>query len=135
MTAKAHSWRIGLAITLGFCLLVVSHSLESVAFADDTEQWQHKIDDRVYELSADGAYEFLIYMEEQADLSSATRLTEKNLKGRYVVDTLQELARQTQAPIVAILDAAGIQHQTFWLANLILVLGDQHILETLARRY
>ncbi len=121
-------------LMIGVCLALVAALGVGVALADDADSWRYKIDDAVFDATAGDDGEFLVFLSEQADLSPATALAEKSLKGRYVVDTLQNLARRTQAPIVAVLDAAGVSYQTFWLTNLILVQGDLQILQMLAQR-
>ncbi len=116
-----------------FCCLAVVVLATDVCLADESS-WRYKVDDGAFAAVTDGPGEFLVYLSEQADLSHATSLAEKSLKGRYVVDSLRSVAARTQRPIVTDLEAAGVTHRTFWVANLIWVDGGAQVLEELARR-
>ncbi|MEO8275157.1 MAG: S8 family serine peptidase [Thermoanaerobaculia bacterium] len=81
-----------------------------------------------------GTSEFLIVMKEQADLSGAARLSTKAEKGRFVVERLRETAARSQSPVLATLAAAGVEHRSYWVANLIWAKGDANLVATLAAR-
>ena len=72
--------------------------------------------------------------ESQADLSTATKLKGKVNKGRFVYRTLYDIAQQSQKAIRAELDARGVEYQSFYLVNAILVKGDRNLARTLAAR-
>jgi serine protease AprX len=80
------------------------------------------------------ATEALIVLSEQANLAAAASLPTKAAKGRYVVDTLREVASRTQAPIVALLNKRGIPYQSFWVVNMIQVKGNRALIDELAAR-
>ena len=71
---------------------------------------------------------------EQADLSGAEDLDSKAQKGAYVFDQLSKTAGQTQQELIALLESHGLQHRSFWIANMILVMADQEYVQILAER-
>jgi subtilisin family serine protease len=94
-----------------------------------------KIAARVLNETAHGnATEALIVLSEQADLSAAAALPTKVAKGRYVVNSLRDVASRTQAPIIALLDRRGIPYQAFWVVNMIQVTGNRALMDELAAR-
>jgi serine protease AprX len=94
-----------------------------------------KISARVLDETANGgATETLVVLARQADLSRAAVLPTKVAKGRFVFNSLREVANHTQAPILALLRQRGIPYQSFWIVNMIQVTGDRALLEELAAR-
>lgn len=94
-----------------------------------------KIAGRVAKETANGnTTEALIVLSQQADLSRASSLSTKEAKGRYVVDSLREVASRTQAPIIALLEKRGIPYQSFWVVNMIQVTGNRALMNELASR-
>src|ERR1700736_2803652 len=65
--------------------------------------------------------EFIVVLADQADLSGAAALPTKNDKGRYVYQTLWNKSQATQGPILQWLSERGIQHQSYYIVNAILV--------------
>jgi len=55
-------------------------------------------------------------------------------KGRYVYDMLRNKSKATQTPILQWLRDHGIEHQSFYIVNAILVKGSREIAEALAAR-
>ena len=78
--------------------------------------------------------EFIVVLTDQADLSGAAALTTKMEKGRYVYDALRNKSKATQTPILQWLRDRGIEHQSFYIVNAILVKGSREIAEALAAR-
>src|SRR6266513_5223725 len=94
-----------------------------------------KIAPWVIEHTANGQQaEFLVMLADQADLSPAAALNTKAEKGRFVHDALWNKAQTTQAPILQWLAERGIEHQSFYIVNGILVKGSREIAEALASR-
>src|SRR6184192_3583052 len=94
-----------------------------------------KIAPWVTEHTANGQQaEFLVVLADQADLSPAAALQTKAEKGRFVHDALWNKAQTTQAPILQWLRERGVEYQSFYIVNGILVKGSQEIAETLAAR-
>ena len=81
-----------------------------------------------------GGTEALVVLSEQANLKAAAALPTKEAKGRFVVNTLREVASRTQAPLIAMLEKRGIPYQSFWAVNMIQVSGNRALLDELASR-
>src|SRR5438552_4155141 len=94
-----------------------------------------KIAPWVMEHTANGQQtEFFIELADQADLSGAANLPTKAEKGRFVYQTLLEKAQTTQRPILQSLQERGIDYQSFYIINAVLVKGDRQRAEPLAER-
>jgi subtilisin family serine protease len=78
--------------------------------------------------------EFFVVLTDQADLSRAGNFPIKADKGRFVYQTLREKAQRTQGPIVEWLRERNIEHQSFYIVNVILVKGTREIAAALAAR-
>ena len=97
--------------------------------------WQDKVDPWVMDTAVtEGQTEFLVYLTEQADLSAAADLTTKEAKGNYVFQTLTATADRTQGPVLAQLRDLGVEHQAYWVANMIWVRGDLNVVQQMALR-
>src|SRR6266567_4771761 len=104
------------------------NSLEQTASATKIAPW-------VMEHTPDGQEaEFLVVLTDQADVSGAAALPTKNEKGRYVYDALWNKSQATQGPILQLLRERGLEHQSFYIVNAILVKGGREIAEMLAGR-
>ena len=94
-----------------------------------------KIAPWVMEHTANGQQaEFFVVLVDQADLSGAAVFPTKNEKGRYVHDALWNKSQATQAPILQWLSDRGLEHQSFYIVNAILVKGSREVAEALAAR-
>src|SRR2546430_3730510 len=78
--------------------------------------------------------EFFVVLADQADLSRAATLQTKTEKGRYVYNTLVNKRQTTQGPILQWLREHGIEHQSFYIVNAVLVKASREVAETLASR-
>lgn len=96
--------------------------------------WQAKVDAWVLESAASGQTEFLVYLSEQADLSGAAELATKAEKGQFVYEALTSVAARTQAPLIAVLEAQGLEYRPYWVTNLIWVRGDLSAVQSIAAR-
>jgi serine protease AprX len=95
----------------------------------------NKIAPWVIEHTANGQQaEFIVVLADQADLSWAATLPTKNEKERFVYDTLWNKSQTTQGPILQWLTERGLEHQSFYIVNAILVKGSREIAEMLAAR-
>src|ERR1044071_8242514 len=82
----------------------------------------NKIAPWVMEHTANGQQaEFFVVLAEQADLSGASNFSTKVGKGRFVYETLFNKAQATQGPILQWLRDRGIEGQSFYIVNAILV--------------
>ena len=94
-----------------------------------------KIAPWVMEHTANGQQaQFFVVLADQADLSPAANLLTKTEKGRFVYQTLLDKAQSTQGPILQLLRDRNIEHQSFYIANAILVKGDRQLAETFAAK-
>lgn len=96
--------------------------------------WETKVDPWVLETAASGETEYLIFLNEQADLHEAATLMTKEEKGTYVYQTLTAVAARSQAPLIAELKQRGVAYQSFWVANMIWVRSDLATAQALAQR-
>lgn len=126
-----------IAATLAWSFLV------SVAPAAATSSDPHdlpvqalgKIDPWVIEhAAADRETECIVVLADRADLAPAARITGKAAKGRFVRDALLARAQSSQAPLLAWLEANGVEHRAFYIVNAILVKGPFATLAEIARR-
>ncbi len=89
----------------------------------------------VIEKTADGnEAEFLVVLEDQADLSGAAVFETKEEKGRYVFETLLAKARQTQPRLLDWLTERRVAHRSFYIVNAVLVKGDRNLALEIAAR-
>src|SRR5262245_60901696 len=89
----------------------------------------------VLDKTASGATaEFLVVMADRADISAAESLSTKAAKGRFVYDTLFRHAQQTQRDVLALLEARGVPHRSYYIVNAIWVRGDRALALELAAR-
>jgi len=71
---------------------------------------------------------FLIILEEQADLSDAYDISDREARLQYVYDTLTETAEETQAPLRAQLDDMGVLYRPYYIINMIRVDGPRRLM-------
>ena len=113
-----------------FLILISTRSI----VAAPVSNWQEKVESRVLEDASSDQTEYLVFLNHQADLDMAEQLESKQEKGEFVVKRLKAAAEKTQKPILDFLTAEGVEHRSFWIANLIWVQSDYKVLETIAKR-
>ncbi|MFM9949092.1 MAG: S8 family serine peptidase [Saprospiraceae bacterium] len=116
---------------MGFSILAAALTLAwTTSVSGD---WKAKVDSGVLAEAESGAVvECLILLDRQADVSGARQFKTKAEKGAYVWQSLQTLARQTQAPVKQVLEGAGIPYQSFCIVNAIYARIDAVVLQRLA---
>jgi uncharacterized repeat protein (TIGR01451 family) len=119
---------------LGLCATSGSAAVSRDDVSVAPPPWLAKIDPWVRATGAGGDTEFLVFLREQADLKGADLLATKAAKGRFVFDRLTAVAGRTQGPLLDLLSQRGVEHQPFWVANMIRVRGDLSLAEELAAR-
>ena len=72
------------------------------------------------EINKNGVATYWVDFKNTADLSQAYFM-DWSERGWYVYETLKEQAEKTQSAAVAYLEATGVEYQSFWIANRILV--------------
>ncbi len=126
--------------SLGVALAAAEHPSREVSRGDDTPSG--KVDPRIVQemaRSPDGQARFIVYLREKADLSTAYSLTDHGQRGQWVYTRLRQAAQESQAEIIAYLDAQRAashvtDYRSFWVFNGLAVVGDRETLEALAAR-
>jgi serine protease AprX len=119
-------------VSLALCLSTVAVAADSFV-----PRWEDKVDPEVFRAafsSKDWKTEFLIVLQEQADLTSAATLRSKIDKGWFVYNGLRATAQRTQTPLVVQLHKAGVPLRPFWIANMIWAEGDLAVVKEMAER-
>jgi len=119
---------------IAIIFLIIPFSAAQDAASLASTNWRAKVDDWVLGTAALGETEFLIFLDEQADISQADNLPTKEQKGAYVYEQLTRVARETQGPLIQSLESRGVKHRPYWVANMIWVRGDRELVESMARR-
>jgi len=96
--------------------------------------WRDKVDRALTQTSALEPSEFLLVLNEQADLSDTAQLPTKAEKARHVFERLSETAARTQSGLVADLEQRGIEHRAYWIANVVWARGRLDDIQRLAQR-
>ncbi len=124
-----------ISLTALTVLMLLVVWLSSVGNARARAAWQQKVDPWVLqETEKHGQAEFLIVLDQQADLSTATELDNKLQKGTYVYQQLTAVARRTQPVIIEDLLQSGLDYRSFWVSNMLWVRGDAATVERMAKR-
>ena len=121
---KMRQMVVGFALCLGFCSTafsaVVSPKIEPALLSA---------------LQLEGSSDFVIRFNEKADLQAATRNAKTKLeKGQATVAALKAVAARSQDGVLAELQARGIEHRAFWVANAITARGNLADIQALAAR-
>jgi subtilisin family serine protease len=124
-TGRAGRLRPGSVAALAFLALVATLGAASAMTSSGEETRALANVERavVNKLNAHGSADFWIVFDDQADLSNAAEQGDWKAQGRYVHEQLTEAARRSQADVGAKLEALGVEHESFWAANAILVRG------------
>jgi serine protease AprX len=120
--------RVSLALAAGALLIAPGARAEERPGAEKIHPW-------VIENTRAGVEtEFFVVLGQQASLAGARQLKSKLGKGQFVYETLFRTAQETQKPLLAELEARGVEYRSFYLVNAILVRGDRNLAKTLAER-
>ncbi|MEO6901881.1 MAG: S8 family serine peptidase [Bacteroidia bacterium] len=115
---------------LTITLLLLSISFTSFSQSAD---WQLKIDPVVLQkLQINDKTEFVAILKEQANTATPNSFT-KEEKGVYVFKKLTEIAKNTQEPILSLLNKLKAEYQSFWIINAVSIVGDNNILNQVAQ--
>ena len=118
--------------TLAGCALFGAATLMTYLSVAATGDWRDKVDPRVLAAATAGETEFVIYMKERADLSGSASLNTKEEKGRFVYERLTSTAQATQGGVKQTLTQLGVQHNAFWISNMIHARGNLAVVQTVA---
>jgi serine protease AprX len=120
----------------GLLAVALTIAVAGPAIADEPPggDWLAKVDPWVVTADRPQPTEFLVFLEEQADLSRAADLPTREAKGAFVFHTLSELAKRTQQPILDELASRGVDFRPYWVANMIWVRGGLDTVRAMAER-
>ena len=82
----------------------------------------------------DRQVDFLVYLRDQADLSTAYTIADWRTRGEYVYQTLVAHAASSQRDLRQYLTARGLSYRPFWIVNAVLVHGRLADVQALAQR-
>ena len=99
------------------------------------QAWKDKVDPWVLESVAGNAKaEYLVMLENQADLDAARLISGKEARGAYVYEQLRNAAAASQPAVLEALATREVEARPFWITNMIWVRGDAATAEAMARR-
>jgi len=121
------------ASVLTLALVIIAAAAVVVAGPPNSD-WRDKVDPWVLDSGRSQETEFLVFLDDQADLSAAAQLPTKEAKGQYVFQTLTEIASRAQVPVLDDLRSRGIEHRAYWIANMIWVRSGIDTVQAMAER-
>ena len=131
MEGRGRKWAILAAVTAA----VGAVGLAAVLGEGHASSAELKVSQDVLQATTDGGTaSFVVYLDDQADVSKAYEIADEDQRGWYVYNTLREHAAATQGPIKAQLDADGVEYKSYWAVNMIVAEGDREVVEDLAAR-
>jgi subtilisin family serine protease len=93
-----------------------------------------KVDPALRQQLEVGGATFWVMFEDRADLSAASAISDWVARGQYVLDRL-EASTSSQAGVLALLRAQGVEHMSFYIVNTVRVVnGDAALARALAVR-
>jgi serine protease AprX len=128
-----YGYRLVIILFISFLLFSDTEAVNYTNSAHSQEEFDHSLLQEAFH-SINGQIEFLVYMEEQADLSETFQMNSKEEKGEFVFRTLTDNAERSQESIRAVLDAWEVEYHPYWIANMIWVRGNMNILQALEAR-
>ncbi|MCI0616909.1 S8 family serine peptidase [bacterium] len=115
-------------ISFAIAIFVLVTCIASAGIASKIKPW-------VDANTANGrSAEFFIVLKAKADLSPAFKMNTKAERGKFVFKTLYETAQKSQAPLQQLLKSRGIEFQSFYIVNSLLVRGDRALVNEMAAR-
>ena len=118
-----------------FCQILLLLLLWAQGAIAQLSDWKNKVDIELWAAVEQGTpIDFIVMLQQQADLSAAAQLSTKSEKGQFVYRTLQTLAQQTQKPILEMLQRAEAPFRSFLVVNAIYARGDAQLIQALAAR-
>ncbi len=102
---------VAMLLAVGMVALAGHDSI--VAAQDEGAKLESALLDK---FATEGSADFIVRFTEQADLSAAYAM-DWSARGEFVYNTLRETAAKSQANAIAMLDVAGLKHQTIFTTN------------------
>lgn len=107
-------------VLIGFALWMVSFPFISASGEKDDDDGPVIEPELTNQLARDSSIGYMIYFEEQPDLSAAYTMNWEE-RGKYVLETLQAAAEKSQQDVRDYLDKNGVEYKSFWIDNIIVV--------------
>ncbi len=120
------------AVLIAILSILAGSLRQRAAYAGQTP-WLQKISPQVWAQSQTEEVEFLIVLQEQANLTEADQLPTKTEKGAYVYEALSSFAATHQKPVINTLKEMGVAYKSFWIVNLIWARGTAAHIQQLAQ--
>ncbi len=121
-------------ITLGLCSILGLFMLMAWTFVEDTP-WQDKVSPVLLEkASQSGNVDFMLMLNQKADISAAKQFSTKDEKAWYVYTQLKNTAEASQVGIISLLNEKRVSYRAFYIINAVQVVGDLDLIRTLAER-
>lgn len=86
------------------------------------------------QLAGGDTADFWVYLRDDADLGPARAMASRGAQGKFVYEQLTSAAAASQQGLRAMLDAEGVPHEPYWIANAVRVTGDRALLDRIAAR-
>lgn len=116
-------------------LFVLFALLASWQYPQDNDQWKNKITPSLLlKLEKGATADFLIIMNEQADVSKSRFIHNKEKKGTFVYQKLKEQAEISQRNILAFLATRHAPAKGFFIVNALYSNGDLELVRSIAMR-
>ncbi len=136
MERRARPWRLRAPLRT-ICVLALGLALgftpapSAAAGSPSTSKVERSVLDQA---TSAGTATFFVELRERADLSGVnTRRTVANRAG-FVYQQLTATASRSQQGLRQLLSARGVGFEPFWIANVVLVTGDEALLSEIASR-
>lgn len=102
--------------------------------SEDTP-WKEKVSPVLLEKALQSEQvDFMIVLEQKADISAAKSFKTKEEKAWYVYNQLQSTAANSQRGIIELLDAENVKYHSFYIVNAIQIVGGIDLIQQLAER-
>ena len=98
------------------------------------QSWQSKITDSLWQKQDSNNIEFVVYLKQQANLSPAKFIKNKNEKGTFVYNSLYDNAINTQTNLIQILENEQVLYQSFSIINAIWVKSNFALIQKIAKQ-
>jgi subtilisin family serine protease len=133
MSSNQSPKRVGIAVSVALLSLLLM--LTAAPSASAPQGGTDKVESALRQQLESGRATFWVLFRDKADLSAASAISGWTARGQFVVDRLEATASSSQAGVLSLLKARGVQHQSFHIVNTVRVInGDLALAETLAAR-
>jgi serine protease AprX len=132
------SWHLYFSLILALLLSLVSPGFSSAQEVQPSGVQEAAVSEHLQRqlAASSGPVSFLVIMSEQVDAANLVeaqgmRGATRRTKAHAIYQELTAVARQTQAPVRAWLDAQGVPYRSFYLVNMLEVYGDAAVVDAM----